>query len=538
MKLFRILCSLLITGIALVEGRAEPAEAGGQGGAEARGLPNERGLYLERRTAFDNPRTDDPALPNVLLIGDSISVGYTAYVRRQLRGKADIYRIPSNARWTGYGLDNLDKWLDQLGVEWDVVHFNWGLWDLCYRNPRSRTQGNRDKLDGKLTTSLEDYRANLQKLVARLAKTGAQLIWCNTTPVPEGEAGRKVGDDLRYNEVAAAVMGENGIAINDLHAHALTALPGIQVAEGDVHFTEDGYIHLAEKVSEAIARALARPTAMPTEGDRPVGEDWPEKRVVRLWPIKRVGGEENRLREEYRHRGGRRQLCRVMDPNITLYPAESAHPTPAVIFSPGGGYGVLSLPSTEQIRAWSDLGITLIVLKYTIPKQLDAALQDIQRAVRTVRHHTGDWNIDPEQIGLFGNSAGGHLSARLANNFNHETYRPIDAIDDESCEPNFVILQSSAYFNGIPVGESDVLDKGNFHLKNPVAPTFLTYAKDDVHFPGGQKYADAAAEAGYPIHLELFEQGGHGMQDCDWFAPATRWLREIGVLDEESHPLP
>ena len=223
-------------------------------------LASKEELYLDRKEAFSNPKADNPELPNVLLIGDPISIGYTAYVRRQLTGKADVFRISTNGKNSAYGLAQLDKWLALGSIKWDVIHFNWGLWDLCYRHPKSKTQGNRDRVNGTLTESLDGYRANLEKIVARLKETEATLIWCATTPVPEGEAGRKTGDDLKYNQVAAEIMKANGVLINDLHSHALLKLPETMVREGDVHFTEPGYIHLADKVSLEISSAIAKQT--------------------------------------------------------------------------------------------------------------------------------------------------------------------------------------------------------------------------------------------------------------------------------------
>ena len=153
----------------------------------------------------------DPKLPNVLILGDSISIGYTRAVRKLLAGEANVQRPlnerrdgPSNCGPTPRGLENIDAWLGE--TKWDVIHFNWGLHDLCYRNPESKTQGNRDKVNGKLAVSTEEYRENLEKLVARMQRTGAKLIWASTTVVPEGEAGRFVGDDAKYNAVAAVVM--------------------------------------------------------------------------------------------------------------------------------------------------------------------------------------------------------------------------------------------------------------------------------------------------------------------------------------------
>lgn len=222
------------------------------------GLASKEELYLDRKEAFANPPKDHPDRPNVLLIGDSISVGYTAYVRRTLKHKADVYRIPTNARNSAYGVKHLDKWLRLHSLEWDVIHFNWGLWDLCYRHPKAKTQGNRDKVNGILTETCEGYRANMEKIVARLKKTDAKLIWCTTTPVPEGEAGRKIGDDLNYNQIAKEIMDAHGIAINDLYSHALLKLPETMVRKGDVHFTEPGYIHLAKKVANEITARLPK----------------------------------------------------------------------------------------------------------------------------------------------------------------------------------------------------------------------------------------------------------------------------------------
>ncbi|TWT72856.1 sialate O-acetylesterase [Allorhodopirellula solitaria] len=223
------------------------------GAAPERSGQTETDTPKEYSSPFANPK-DSPALPNVLLIGDSISIGYTVEVRRQLQGQADVFRIPSNGKNSAFGAKHLDQWIGER--KWDVIHFNWGLWDLCYRNPKSKMQGNRDKVNGTLTATPERYRANLKTIVARLQETGATLIWCATTPVPEGEAGRKLGDDVKYNRIAEEIMEVNGVLINDLHTHALAKLPEIQIREGDVHYTTDGYKYLASKVGKKIAAQL------------------------------------------------------------------------------------------------------------------------------------------------------------------------------------------------------------------------------------------------------------------------------------------
>ncbi len=202
------------------------------------------------------PENQDAKLPRVLLIGDSISIGYTKPVIELLKTKAAVQRVKGNAGHTGMGLAGLPKWLDAKHGKWDVIHFNWGLWDLCYRNPESKTQGRRDKVNGKLTHTPEQYRKNLEKIVAILKETGAKLIWASTTPVPEGEAGRKVGDDVVYNHVATEVMKKHGIPVNDLHAVMVPHMKTLTTAPGNVHFKPDGSTILAKQVAAEIEKAL------------------------------------------------------------------------------------------------------------------------------------------------------------------------------------------------------------------------------------------------------------------------------------------
>lgn len=200
---------------------------------------------------------DDPELPRVLLVGDSISIGYTLPVRERLEEVANLHRIPTNAGHTGMGIEGLPKWLEKLGGSWDVIHFNHGLWDLCYRNPESKNQGRRDKVNGTQTFSVDDYAANLEKIIGLLKETGAHLIFATTTPIPEDELGRKVGDDIRYNAAAVAVMNRHGIEVNDLHAVMAGKMDQYGKAPGDVHFTEEGSAKLADQVAGVIAAAVS-----------------------------------------------------------------------------------------------------------------------------------------------------------------------------------------------------------------------------------------------------------------------------------------
>jgi len=201
------------------------------------------------------PAPQSTPLPRVLLIGDSICGGYQKGVKKLLDGKAVVVKNKGNAQHTETGLEKLDEWLGE--GKWDLIHFNWGLWDLARRNPNSKNFGHLDKVDGKLTTSLEDYEKNIRKLVARLKKTGATLVWASTTPVPEGEPGRIKGDAVKYNAVATKIMAENGIAIDDLHAEVIRMG---RPKTNNVHDTGN----LSGKVAGSILAALARSQAAAT----------------------------------------------------------------------------------------------------------------------------------------------------------------------------------------------------------------------------------------------------------------------------------
>jgi acyl-CoA thioesterase-1 len=189
------------------------------------------------------PIQDVADLPRVLLIGDSISMGYTLPTRTLLTGKANLHRIPQNGGPTKNGLAQIDKWLGT--GKWDVIHFNWGIHDLKYMP------------DGKRQVEAADYEKNLRTLVARMKQTGAKLIWATTTPIPEGELSpsRRFGSVQEYNAIAARVMTENGIAIDDLNSHIAPQFDRLHNPK-DLHYGTEGYQFLAQKVAEEIAKAL------------------------------------------------------------------------------------------------------------------------------------------------------------------------------------------------------------------------------------------------------------------------------------------
>jgi acyl-CoA thioesterase-1 len=202
----------------------------------------------------DNPAyvfvEDDPALPRVLIIGDSISIGYTPSVRTLLQGKANVHRIPANAGDTKKGLERIEAWLGTK--KWDVIHFNWGLHDI------KRMKGTELDASMEKAISPETYEANLRALTQRLQKAGTKLIWAATTPVPEGAKGRIPGDEAEYNRIAARIMAELKVPINDLHGYVRPQLATYQ-KPADVHYLPEGYAFLGSHVAEQIQANLGNP---------------------------------------------------------------------------------------------------------------------------------------------------------------------------------------------------------------------------------------------------------------------------------------
>jgi hypothetical protein len=199
------------------------------------------------------PVEDVPGLPRVLLIGDSISIGYTVAVQELLKGKANVHRIPTNGGPTSNGVEKVKEWLGDS--TWDVIHFNFGLHDLVHMGPDGARLVEPSLPGAKHQVPLADYEKNLTAIVQQLQATGAKVIWCNTTPVPEGTKGRVADEAIQFNQVAAKVMQTANVPTNDLHGHAKAKLTEVQLP-ANVHFTQEGSKYLAEKVASAIQELL------------------------------------------------------------------------------------------------------------------------------------------------------------------------------------------------------------------------------------------------------------------------------------------
>ena len=191
----------------------------------------ERGEGIPNAWAFVK---DDPRLPRVLLIGDSVSRGYTMAVRKVLAGRANVHRAPENCGGTANALKKLDMWLGD--GKWDLIHFNFGIHDRA--------------------TPAAQYEERLEKIVARLRKTGAKLVWASTTPIPRDEATKQTPESIvERNTVAAGVMQRHGIAVDDLFTFITPHLATAQ-NPNDVHFNAKGYDLLGSQVARSILESL------------------------------------------------------------------------------------------------------------------------------------------------------------------------------------------------------------------------------------------------------------------------------------------
>lgn len=201
-------------------------------------------------------------LPNVLILGDSISIGYTPFVKEMLAGKANVYRPtlensqPENCEGTIKGVRNIERWLTNSGSgnsfhQWDIIHFNFGLHDLKHVDPV--TGENSKNRKDPLQADIKQYKKNLATIVEMLKSSGARLIFATTTPYPDDVEGvlRDAGMPLKYNRAAIKIMNRQSIVINDLYNFMLPRMNELQLPK-NVHFKPEGYKELAGKVVARI----------------------------------------------------------------------------------------------------------------------------------------------------------------------------------------------------------------------------------------------------------------------------------------------
>ena len=242
---------------------------------------------------------------------------------------------------------------------------------------------------------------------------------------------------------------------------------------------------------------------------------------------------------------------KVSRPTMTVYSPTGKNTGAAVVVFPGGGYEILAidLEGTEVCDWLTPRGITCVLLKYRVPAprsspnwgafpQSPIALEDAQRTVGLVRFHAAEWHIDPHKIGVLGFSAGGHLVAAVSTHFAQRLYPAIDAADKESCRPDFAV---AVYPGHLSINDQKFKLNPHVPVTRRTPPTFLLQDEDDHvdNVNDSLVYYIALKNAGVPVEMHLYAQGGHAFGLRRTKFPVTRWpqlvetwLGTIGMISE------
>ncbi|MEQ8337450.1 MAG: alpha/beta hydrolase [Cyclobacteriaceae bacterium] len=265
--------------------------------------------------------------------------------------------------------------------------------------------------------------------------------------------------------------------------------------------------------------------------------------------------------EEEIEKGDILVIRKVVTPHIEVFlPAKRQATGQAVLICPGGGYGVLAYDwEGYDIAKWlNSQGIAGIVLKYRLPnaesqlKKELSPLIDAKRGMRLVRHNAEEWGIDPNQIGVMGFSAGGHLASTLGTHFDEGDASASDPIEKLSSRPDFMILaypvisfdpeichmgSRTNLIGENPSKELEVYYSSEKQVKPDTPPTFIFHSQDDqsVKVANSLVMYRGLIEKGIPVDAHFFPTGGHGYSlgiNTDdtygnWPEYCADWLRKI-----------
>ena len=245
-------------------------------------------------------------------------------------------------------------------------------------------------------------------------------------------------------------------------------------------------------------------------------------------------------------------------PSFQIYLPEAKLVGTGIVVCPGGGYGGLAMDHEgKQIADWlNSLGVAAFVLKYRLGPRYHhpAPLQDAQRALRTIRFRASEFGLQPHRIGIWGFSAGGHLSATAGTHFDPGNPQAADPIERVSSRPDFLILAypvisfTTEYThrgsrrnllgdNPDPALVEYLSNEKQVTAQTP--PTFLFHTDEDSAVPPENSVAFylALRRAGVPAELHIYQQGQHGVglatKDpilSSWPERLADWMRVRGFL--------
>ena len=362
----------------------------------------------------------NPALPRVLLIGDSISMGYTKDVCDMLKGIANVDRPPINCMHSTYVAENIKDWLGD--GKWDIVHFNAGIWDCHYIDKNNNIvfdKGgdavNDSSEEKRIRTSLKEYEKNLQIIVDAVVSAGAIPIFATTTTVPRWNEEQRA--HLRsLNEVAKNLMFYKQVQVNDLYNYSFPNLKEWQ-ADDQAHFTAFGNKQLAKKVAEEIRKALhSEVTILDWEAKQTDQKSMHAREVIRY---------EHNCQKRWGYEQPHKEYFYVMKPAISL----SQNPLVVFLHSAGGNGETELEANVERVARFGDEFVGLVLNSPQTMAELKDQDQDWWWGAKEIEKHperyrkemtpieirmleTIEWviqhfNIDRDRVYLRGISMGG-----------------------------------------------------------------------------------------------------------------------------------
>ena len=321
--------------------------------------------------------------------------------------------------------------------------------------------------------------------------------------------------------------------------------------------------------TDVIRRAVMKPSIMPfcvicavggLRAQAPVWQPSAGHTQVPIWPgvpphAQHAAGAETVTTTMSDHLVAGRPwtyISNVSRPTLTVYSPSERNAGAAVVVFPGGGYQILAidLEGTEVCDWLVSKGITCVLRKYRVPNagpswnqfcgcdpatRSSRPLEDAQRAIGLVRFHAAEWHIDPHKIGVLGFSAGGHLAAAVSTRCGRRVYRAVDAADQESCRPDFAVVLYPGHLYDSHTSELNP----DIHVGRTTPPTFLLQAQNDSvdGVSNSLIYYTALKNAGVPVELHLYAEGGHafGLRRTKfpvtaWPRLVETWLQTIGMM--------
>lgn len=353
----------------------------------------------------------------------------------------------------------------------------------------------------------ENDEEQIRKILEIARIKGINLLWMDNA-VPAGQENADRAARLReFNTHAMRVMKEEGV-----HTISFSGFSAKPLRRGCT-------------VPQAVADYLGEAR----------GEWWwtfsnnPKVPRVKLWPG--TPPEYKEMGVEGINAAGR--VSPVTVPEIVQYQSSVKAEGAALIYFSGGGYGQLSLfwnvnSLGEKLSAE---GITLFALKYRTGRGHSVPLLDAQRAVRWVRYHAAEYNVDPDRIGVAGTSAGANLVLSLLSWGQPGDPKAEDPVDRMDSRPDYAVVLTSWHQGST---------ESPFEFPPGTPPVLLRHAKDDKSFPLAQKVVEQLQAGGVPVSYSYLEKGGHGAFNQrpdsvgrNWTNDFIPWLRQLGLYQQK-----